>query len=78
MNNQQPKKKKFNLFDWYYNRGKENDKEAVNALKDPSIPNFFSLLGSRIGKLISSHLIVIFGNFPLFFLLPRALRGFAD
>lgn len=63
------KKKKFNLFDWYYNRGKENDKEAVNALKDPSIPNFFSLLGSRIGKLISSNLIVIFGNFPLFFLL---------
>jgi hypothetical protein len=62
-------KKKFNLFDWYYKRGKENDKEAVNALKDPSIPNFFSLVGSRLGKLISSNLIVIFGNFPLFFLL---------
>ena len=64
-----PPKKRFNLFDWYYRQGKETDKDDINALKDPSIPNFFKLLWKRLGKLISANLIVIFGNFPLFFLL---------
>ena len=66
---QAPPKKRFNLFDWYYRRGKESDKEDINALKDPSVPNFFKLLWKRLGKLISANLIITFGNFPLFFLL---------
>lgn len=66
---EKPKKKRFNLFDWYYRQGKESDKADINALKDPSIKNFFKLLWGRLGKLISANLIVIFGNFPLFFIL---------
>lgn len=64
-----PKKKRFNVFDWYYKQGKVSEKEDINALKDPSIVNFFKLLWKRFGKLISSNLIVTFGNFPLFFIL---------
>ncbi len=64
-----PPKKRFNIFDWYYRQGKESNKDDINALKDPSIPNFFKLLWKRLGKLISANLIIIFGNFPLFFLL---------
>lgn len=64
-----PKKKRFNIFDWYYRQGKESDKSDINALKDPSVKNFFKLLWGRLGKLISANLIVIFGNFPIFFVL---------
>lgn len=63
-----PKKKHFNLFDWYYRQGKGTDKADINALKDPSVKNFFKLLWGRLGKLISANLIVVFGNFPLFFI----------
>lgn len=65
----EPKKKRFNLFDWYYRQGKDSDKDDINALKDPSIINFFKLLWKKLGKLISANLIIIFGNFPIFFVL---------
>lgn len=64
-----PRKKRFNIFDWFYRQGKESDKDDINALKDPSIPNFFKLLWKKLGKLISANIILIFGNFPIFFLL---------
>lgn len=64
-----PKKKRFNIFDWYYRQGKEATKDDINVLKDPSVGNFFKLMWKRLGKLISANLIVIFGNFPLFFIL---------
>ena len=38
-----PKKKRFNIFDWYYRQGKGSDKEDVNVLKEPGIGNFFKL-----------------------------------
>lgn len=65
----QPKKKRFNIFDWYYRQGKESDKDSINALKEPSIANYFKLVWKRFSKLISTNLIVIFGNFPIFFIL---------
>lgn len=64
-----PKKKRFNIFDWYYRQGKGSDKEDINVLKEPSIANFFKLLWKRLGKLISANLIITFGNFPIFFVL---------
>lgn len=62
-------KKRFNIFDWYYKQGKATDKEDINALKEPSIINFFKLVWSKLGKLISANLIFIFGNFPIIFIL---------
>lgn len=76
-NNGEKKKKKFNLFDWYYRQGKANDKKDINALKEPSIRNFFKLLWSKFGKLMSSNIIFVFVNFPLVFLL-LALSGWFD
>lgn len=64
-----PKKKRFNIFDWYYRQGKSSDKDDINVLKEPSVANFFKLLWKKLGKLISANLIVIFGNFPIFFVL---------
>ena len=62
-------KKRFNLFDWYYRQGKGSDKADINALKTPSIANFFKLLWFKLGKLLSANLIFVFGNFPIFFFL---------
>ncbi|MBQ8545789.1 MAG: hypothetical protein IJ437_02485 [Clostridia bacterium] len=62
-------KKRFNLFDWYYRQGKESNKADINALKDPSIVNYFKLVWFKLGKLFSANLIFVFGNFPIFFFL---------
>ena len=67
-------KKKFNLFDWYYKGGKDNNKLDINALEKPNLANFFKLLWKKLGKLLSCNLLFIFGNFPIFFLL-LALSG---
>ena len=72
------KKKKFNLFDWYYRDGKISDKEDINVLKDPSIINFFKLLWKRLGKLLSANLIITFGNFPIFFVLIAVSNLFSE
>lgn len=70
MNNGNKKgKKRFNLFDWYYRQGKDSNKADINALKEPSVVNFFKLLWFKLGKLFSANLIFVFGNFPIFFLL---------
>lgn len=70
-------KKHFNLFDWYYKQEKNTDKKDVNALKHPTIKNFFVLLWRKFGKIISANLIFTFGNFPIFFLL-LAVSGILD
>lgn len=71
------KKKKFNLFNWYFKDGKESNKSDFNALKKPTVGNFFKVLGSKLGKLLTTNLIFVFGNFPIFFLL-FAISGFFD
>ena len=62
-------KKRFNIFDWYYRQGKGSDKADINALKTPSIVNFFKLIWFKLNKLFSANLLFVFGNFPLIFLL---------
>ncbi|MBQ7352888.1 MAG: YesL family protein [Clostridia bacterium] len=70
-------KKKFNLFNWYFKDGKESNKSDFNALKKPTLGNFFKVLGTKLGKLLTTNLIFVFGNFPVFFLL-FAISGFFD
>ena len=70
-------KKRFNIFDWYYNRGKGSDKADINALKTPSIANFFKLVWFKLNKLFSANLLFVFGNFPIIFLL-LAISGMFD
>lgn len=74
--NENNNKKRFNLFDWYFRKGKDSNKSDINALKDPSLVNFFKLLWFKLGKLLTTNLIFIFGNFPIFFLLLGISRIF--
>ena len=63
-------KKRFNIFDWYFKgANKDNDKLDINALEKPTVANFFKVLWKKLGKLLSTNLIFIFGNFPVFFFL---------
>ena len=68
-------KKHFNIFDWYFKgSNKDNNKLDINALEKPSVANFFKVVWKKLGKLLSTNLIFIFGNFPVFFFL-LALSG---
>ena len=44
------KKKKFNIFDWYFKGGKDNDKLDITALEKPTIANFFKTLWKKTSK----------------------------
>lgn len=69
-NSNQKEKKKFNLFDWYYQwREKKGPVKDINALKEPTLVNFFKLLWRKLNKLLSTNLIFVIGNFPIFFVL---------
>lgn len=68
-------KKHFNIFDWYFkDANKDSNKLDINALEKPSVANFFKVVWKKLGKLLSTNLIFIFGNFPVFFFL-LALSG---
>ena len=46
---QVPKKKRFNIFDWYYNREKKDaEDDTFNPSKEPTFKNFFKLLSPLI------------------------------
>lgn len=75
--NTKKQKKKFNIFDWYYKQGKGSDKADINALKAPTVANFFKLVWFKLNKLFSANLIFVFGNFPIIFLL-LAVSGIFD
>ncbi len=65
-----PKKKKFNIFDWYYAReGKGVDEDGFVAVDKPNFKNFFKLLWRKLGKLMSSNLFFLIANFPITFML---------
>ena len=70
-------KKRFNIFDWYYRSGKNNDKADINALKTPSVVNFFKLVWFKLNKLFTANIIFAIGNFPIIFLLI-AISGMFD
>lgn len=70
-------KKRFNIFDWYYRKGKANEKADINALKSPSIVNFFKLVWFKFNKLLTANIIFAFGNFPIVFMLI-AISGMLD
>ena len=70
-----PKKKKFNIFDWYYKKeGKGINDDGFNPLKEPTFKNFFKLLWRKLGKLMSGNMFFILVNFPIVFLIT-AMSG---
>lgn len=70
MNEPPKKKKKFNIFDYYNFHRKDAQKDDLgDILEHPDLKTFFKLFGRKFYQLISVNLYLIFGNFPLFFLL---------
>lgn len=67
MSEKEKKSKKFNWFGMYNLDGKGVDKNEPPVLDNPNIPIFFKLLWRKLNKLISINLLMVFGNFPIFF-----------
>lgn len=65
----EPKKRRFSIFNVFYREGKEQKTDNIDVLKEPTIKNMFKLMGRKIGKLLSANIIFIVSNFPIFFLL---------
>ncbi len=61
------KKKKFNWFGRYNLDGKGVDKGEPDFMAKPTFGNFFVLVGRKWNRLITVNLMMVFGNFPIFF-----------
>ncbi len=69
-----PEKKKkvsLNPFDLFYGKGGKGVKKGfeLNVMKNPGIKNFFKLLRYKLSQIFAVNLYLIFGNFPLLFIL---------
>lgn len=69
--------KKFSLnpFSWMNKDGKGIDPDEKKIMEEPNFANYFKLFGRRLGNIISVNLLMIFGNFPIFFALA-VLTGY--
>lgn len=63
------KKSKFNIFNRVYQDGAGVEKDEITIAENPNLLNFFKLLGRKISQLFSVNIIMIVGNFPIFFFL---------
>ncbi len=60
-------KKRFDWFGMYRFEGKGVDKDEIPIINQPTFFNFFKLFGRKWNMLISVNLLLVFGNFPIFF-----------
>ena len=67
----------FNPFRKTYSDGEGVSKEEEQIYEHPTLKNFFKLLGRRLNQILSVNLMMVFGNFPLFFAL-FAISGYAS
>ena len=73
----QKKESGFNPFRKTYSDGEGVSKEEEQIYEHPNLKNFFKLLGRRLNQILSVNLMMVFGNFPLFFAL-FAFSGYAS
>lgn len=66
-NEPKKKKKKFNLFDTFYNKERTTDNEG--GWHERTFAYFFPLLGQNITRLLYINLFFIIGNFPIFIIM---------
>ncbi len=60
-------KKKFNWFGLYSLDGKGIEKSEPPVIDNPTFMNFFKLFWRNASRLLSINLLMVFGNFPIFF-----------
>lgn len=70
-NNDEKKKKRFNLYDFMYGRGGKGVRKK-DVIKNYNFKNFFKLFGRKFRYIVNVNLLYIVGNFPIFFLIFAA------
>lgn len=70
------KKNKFNLYD-LLNRNKNEIDAVSEAHEKKGINFFFKLLGRKLSNLLQINLLIVFGNFPILFLLLGLSQNFS-
>lgn len=68
-------KQRFNIFSRAYADGKGVEKDEEIIADNPNLVNFFKLLGRKINELLTVNIMMVVGNFPIFFFL-FAMSGF--
>jgi len=72
------RKAKFNLFARKNNEDSDGvSKDEEQIWENPNLPNFFKFFWRKLNQILSVNLMMIFGNFPLFFAL-FAISGYAS
>ena len=74
-NAKRAQRKKFNLFNSAYADGKGVDEEEIAISENPNLLNFFKFTGRKLNQLLSTNIMLVFGNFPIFFFL-LAMSGY--
>lgn len=60
-------KKGFNWFRRYELDGKGVERDEPKILENPGVANFFRFYWRKLSRLLSVNLLMVFGNFPIFF-----------
>lgn len=68
-------REKFNIFNRLRKEGKGVEKDEIPICDEPTLKNFFVLIGRKFNQLLSVNILMVLGNFPLFFLL-LAMSGY--
>ena len=68
-------RKKFNVFNSAYADGKGVDRDEIAISENPTLPNFFKFVGRKLNQILSTNILLVFGNFPIFFFL-LAMSGY--
>jgi len=76
-NEENETKRRFNLFDRFRKEREGIPDDEPKVLDNPTVGNFFKLLGRKINTLLSVNLLYVFGNFPIFFILLAATGYFS-
>lgn len=76
-NEENETKRRLNLFDRFRKEREGVPDDEPKVLDNPTVGNFFKLLGRKINTLLSVNLLYVFGNFPIFFILLAATGYFS-
>jgi uncharacterized membrane protein YesL len=72
MEQAEKKKEKKSLFNPFANRSNDEegvDKDAEIIAENPNLKNFFVLVGRKLNQILTVNLMMVAGNFPIFFAL---------
>lgn len=72
------RRERFNIFNRLNKDGKGVEKDEEIIADNPTLKNFFKFIGRKINQLLTVNIMMIFGNFPIFFLLLWMTGYFSD